>query len=313
MLIKDIIEVKRWMPFNTFNKLDTIEAYLASAERKYLIPLLGTSLYKHIHKAYEEGYQKESEALSELITLSQAVIVNFGMYTAAPFLNVTVNQSGGMTVTINTNTVAASKDRTDKLTEGLLKQSYDSIEQLLLFMEINSKSFKDEEGDELWKKSDYYYHLTGSLIFTAAEFNDFVYIDNSRLTFHRLIPALRMIERSKIRPNFGNKLIDELIRRKMSKTLTDTDKELLNHLQAAIALLTISTDAELSKPDSIHGEKPFDARIAAENELTQAKMLIKRHASEYPDYPGNIPVEKPLPESEIKREKYTFVMGGPML
>lgn len=288
MLVKDIQEVKDWMPFSTFDNLKKIQAYINSAERKHLIPLLGKPLYDKLSQEYESGDIKDKSDWRLLLLLSQAVIVNFGLHTAAPFLNVTVNQSGGMTVTINDNTIAASKDRTDKLIEGLHRQAYDSVEQLLIFLENNSPLFIDEKGNELWLQSEYYYQLTGCLIFTAQEFNKYIYIDNSRLQFHRLIPAVRMAERTEIRSNFGDTLINSLIEKKMRKSLTDTDRELISHLQAAIALLTVSTDPELSHPDSIHGYKPLETKIAAKNEISQAKALVLKHPEEYPEYSGHV-------------------------
>ena len=307
MLVKDIQEVKDWIPFSTFDNLKKIQAYINSAERKHLVPLLGQPLYTALSKEYESPEIKDKPDWSTLLLLSQAVIVNFGLHTAAPFLNVTVNQNGGMTVTVNDNTIAASKDRTDKLIEGLHRQAYDSVEQLLIFLENNSTLFVDENGDELWCESEYYYQLTGCLIFTAQEFNKYIYIDNSRLQFHRLIPAVRMVERTDIRPNFGDALINSLIERKMGKTLTDTDRQLISHLQAAIALLTVSTDPELSRPDSIHGYKPLETKIAAKNEISQAKALVLKHSEEYPEYPGHA---KTSPETRTDTDRFMFVIGG---
>lgn len=307
MLVKDIQEVKDWIPFSTFTDMKKIQAYINSAERKHLIPLLGQPLYAKLSQEYESGKIKEKPDWAMLLLLSQAVIVNFGLHTAAPFLNITINQNGGMTVTVNDNTVAASKDRSDKLIEGLHQQAYDSVEQLLIFLENNSTLFVDEKENELWRQSEYYYQLTGCLIFTAQEFNKYIYIDNSRLQFHRLIPAVRMAERTEIRSNFGDTLINSLIEKKMSRSLTDTDNKLITHLQAAIALLTVSTDPELSHPDSIHGYKPLEAKIAAKSEISQAKALILKHLEEYLEYP--CPTQTST-DTCAKTDRYIFTLGG---
>lgn len=308
MLIKDIQEVKSWIPFSTFDNLNKINAYLLSAEATHIVPILGEPLYSALQNKVDTTPIEETDPYATLLLLCQAVIVNYGMYTAAPMLNVTINQSGGMTVTTNENTVAASKDRTDKLMESLQQQAHQNVERLLLFLEQNSLTFVDEENKELWKESDYYYYLTDSLFFTAKEFNKYVFIGNSRLVFHRLIPSMRMLERTEIRSNFGDELVKKLIQKKIEKTWSDTDKHILVHLQTALALFTLATDQELSKPDTIHGLKPFDARTKAASELVQARQLIMQHPADYPEYPEIETTDDA--EKKENKNPYMFRMGG---
>lgn len=308
MLIKEIKEVKAWIPFSTFDNLNKINAYLLSAEETHIVPILGQSLYNQLQNKVDTTYIEENDPYATLLLLCQAVIVNYGMHTAAPLLNVTINQSGGMTVTTNDNTVAASKDRTDKLLESLEQQAHQNVERLLIFLENNSALFVDEEKNEMWKESEYYHRLTDSLFFTAKEFNKYVFIGNSRLVFHRLIPAMRLMERTEIRSNFGDEMVQNLIKRKNDKELSDTDKHLLIHLQTALALLTLSTDTELCKPDSIHGLKPFDAQTKAASELAQARKIVLAHKDLYPEYPENQETETKT--DECKTNSFMFRMGG---
>lgn len=306
MLIKEISEVNNWIPFNTFKDLRKIKAYLNLAELESLVPILGEKLYEYLQNMYDSGEHENDKATNLLLQYSQAIIVNFGIYKALPMLNITINQSGGLTVTVNENTLAASKDRSDKLAEGLLTQAHNYKEQLLLFLERESKRFINDKGEELWKQSPFYWEQTGCLIFTAKEFNNIVYINDSRLKFCQLYPAIKLIERTVIRPAFSDKLINRLIEGKMNHSLNLEERILLLRLQTALALLTIETDKDLSLPDTIHGEKNFDAKVMAENELSLARKFLKDHPDEYPEYPGNKAGSLP----EQKKCNYMLILGG---
>lgn len=312
MLITTIEEVWEWYPNNTFQSYDKLKKYFEMAERVNLVPVLGTPLYKYIDKVYQDSLKEGAQPIGEtdrrLLDLSQTVIVFFGTLAALPFLNVVINEMGGLTVTENTNTKVASKDRSDKLEEGVKRQAWDAIEQLLLFLESESKSFVDEEKKELWKRSEYYWQQTGCLIFTVREFEESgVDINGSRQKFKQLYPAMKVIQRTRIRSAVGDKIVKQLIDRKMNEKLSETDKDLLEYLQTALALYTISTDEELSRPDNIHGYKPYDASVLADQQLEMAKKLLRQNPDEYPDFYGNRSTE-PVKGFENGNDKSVFAL-----
>lgn len=313
MLVKSMKEINGWFINSTFldDEEPQIRPYLEAAEWTHLVPILGAPLYKYVQKEYE-AETPGNEHFPELFKFVQPVVILFGMYGAIPALNITLNKTGGFTVGTNDLTTVASKDRVDKLIESTYTQANDAVEQLLIYLEQNSKFFTDPEtGEELWKQSASYWQKTGCLIFTAQEFNNIVFIDNSRLTFNRLYPSIRLTERLKLWPAFGRELITSLINRKMDNDLKGHDDEVLCHLQTALALLTISQDSELAKPDSIHGYKPAQADIMAESEINLAKTILRQNPEEYPEYMGNKPGYESTPTFKNSSKRSIFVMGGP--
>lgn len=312
MLVTNTSEINQWFPNTSFidDQAPNIQPYLNAAERTHLLPVLGLPLYRFLLSEYEKDEKYTNEHTPELLERSQAVVILFGIYGALPALNVTINTSGGLTVGSSSNMTPASKDRSDKLIESTFTHANDAVEQLLLYLEDNSTYFTDKEGNELWKQSESYWRKTGCLIFTAREFNEIVNIDNSRILFNRIYPAMRLMERTKLRPAFGMKTIVQLINRKMDKKLTDTDKELLEHLQTALALLTVPQSEELSKPDSIHGYKPDECKTLAESEITLAKSILRNHPQDYPDYYENTPGHEPADRWKNDPSNPIFVMGG---
>lgn len=314
MLVTNTTEINAWFPNSTEldGELPSIQPYLEAAEKRILIPILGTPLYQFLEEEYRAD-TPTNEHSEELLKHAQAVIILFGIYGALPALNVTINKSGGLTVTVNSNTVAASKDRTEKLIEATYSHANDAVEQLLLYLEKNSQYFLDSEGkEELWRQSERYWQKTGCLIFTATEFNDIVYIENSRIMFNRIYPSIRLMERIKLRPAFGAELIRTIITRKMNNELKGHDKELLEHMQTALALLTVSQSEELSKPDSIHGYKPHDCDQMAEAEINAAKSLLRAYPEEYPEYIENTENYVAVERYKNSGDKTIFVMGGPV-
>ena len=312
MLVTNTSEINQWFPNTSFIEDETpnIQPYLNAAERTHLLPILGQPLYRFLLAEYKTDGEYINEHTPDLLERSQAVVILFGIYGAIPALNVTINTSGGLTVGSSSNMTPASKDRSDKLIEATFTYANDAVEQLLLYLEDNSIHFTDETDNELWKQSDRYWWKTGCLIFTAREFNEIVNINNSRILFNRIYPALRLIERTKLRPAFGTLVIAQLITRKMEKKLTETDKDLLEHMQTALALLTIPQSEELSKPDSIHGYKPNECKMLAENEIALAKSILRANPSEYPNYYENVPGYGLVERWKNDSSKPVFVMGG---
>lgn len=314
MLVTNSKEVNNWLPNSTFldDGIPSIMPYLEAAERSYLIPVLGYPLYNYLQQEYDREGNYENEHTKDLLAICQSVITLFGLYGASPALNITVNSSGNFTVTTNSNTVAASKDRTEKFIESTYTHANEAVEQLLLYLEANSQYFvqEGEAGEELWKQSDSYWQKTGCLIFTATEFNNIVFINNSRIMFNRIYPSIRLMERIKLRPAFGQELIKSLIERKMNNKLAGHDEELLEHMQTALALLTVSQSEELSKPDSIHGYKPHDCDRMAESEINEAKNILRNNPDSYPEYIENRPDYEPVPRFKNSSNNSIFVMGG---
>lgn len=312
MLVTNTSEINAWFPNTSFmgNETPNIQPYLNAAERTHLLPILGTPLYQFLLEEYKTKDPYTNGHTPDLLERAQAVIILFGIYGAIPALNVTINTSGGLTVGSSSNMTPASKDRSEKLMEATYTHANDAVEQLLLYLEDNSPHFVNASGDELWKQSESYWQKMGCLIFTAKEFNEIVNIDNSRILFNRIYPSIRLMERVKLRPAFGTKTITQLITRKMDKTLTETDKELLEHMQTALALLTVPQSEELSKPDSIHGYKPAECIAIAESEISLATSILRAHPSDYPDYYGNTPGHETVERWKNDGSKPIFVMGG---
>jgi len=312
MLVKTIDEIRALFPNNTYKDFDKFKAYIRSAERTFLVPVLGDPLYNKLVELYEsEGLNMEDNHYRELLELVQIPIIQFATHKALPYLNVVFNEAGGLTVTTNNNTVAASKDRTDKVLDTTLTDAWDAIDYLLEYLERNSGHFLDDQGGELWKESRWYWQQTGLLIFTAGEFESAgVYLEKRRRKFIQLLPSMRLIERSYIRPAIGEKQTDEIIRRKMSDQLTDADREVLPLLQSALALYTKAYDPELNKPEDTHGYNSLGAtKMAAEN-LMRAMRTMKGNREDYPFFPGNEPDRVKTEYATTDSDSPFFLLSG---
>ncbi|MDR1919903.1 MAG: hypothetical protein LBQ65_09705 [Tannerellaceae bacterium] len=295
MLVSTIDEITRLFPNNTITDFRKIEAYMRSAERTFLYPILGAPLHQALDGLYNST-EEPDEHYAELLELVQIPVIQFGMHKAIPSLNITINQSGGFTVSTNENTAPASKDRTEKLLDSTLTDAWDAVDYLLEYLERSSQYFTETVGEgeeaqvvELWKESAYYWKQTGLLIFTAAEFEDAgIYIERKRRRFIELLPTLRQAQRFFIAPNIGEKTLNALIARKMDGQLSDADKGLLPFLQSALAFYTASQDKGLNAPEGTHGLNSLSYSQRASQNMLEAMRRMKGNTA-YPDFPGNAP------------------------
>ena len=257
MIVTKIEEIQKHYPSNTIRDFNKLASFMNMAQRVYLLPVLGMPLMGHLEAFYEAP--SEDKYTATLLELVQYPTVQFGMYHAFPALNVVINESGGMTTANTQNSVVASKDRTDKLSESTLTQAWDAVDYLLQWLESNSTHFSGEDGQELWPKSSWYTLQTGHLIFTAGEFQESgIFINNSRRRFIEMLPAMTRMERTYIRSALSNPFVDALIDRKRTVQLTDQDKEVLPLLQTALVLYTAATDKEFNSPDGKRGFPAHD-------------------------------------------------------
>lgn len=307
MLVTKIEEIQKHYPSNTIRDFGKLASFMNTAQRIYLLPVLGTPLMEYLESYY--GQPSGDKYADELLELTQYPIVQFGMYQAFPALNVVINESGGITAATSQNSSIASKDRTDKLSESTLTQAWDAIDYLLQWLESNSKHFSGEDGKELWPKSGWYTLQTGHLVFTAAEFQESgIFINNSRRRFIELLPAMKRMERTYIRSALSNPFIDALINRKLSGSLTEADKEVLPLLQTALVLYTAAADKKPDGPDGKNGFAAHDYVMEAAENIGKAINLIKADPESFPDFPGNAPETKKVSYFQNDDSNSIFVM-----
>lgn len=299
MLINDIKEVSIHIPSNVISSFAMIRSFIASAERTYIIPVLGRKLYNELQKQYDN---LPTDSWQELLEHVQYALVNFAVYKSLPKNNVTMFV-GGAGVVSNSNMEVASQKRIEDLMKSLYEDAQQGIDQLLLFLEEDAMSDAPVFA-ELWKESKYYYQVQGSLINTAYVFNEYVNIDGSRARFVELKPHIAFSEKVYIRPELSNELIDYLIEH--DSELDEAHTRLQSQLRNALAYYAADRD-QLLRTDYY--------KTNAKLLLSDARNEVFGHPEKYPAFRNShlyVPPGKDDSEDHWKngKDKHLFVIGG---
>ncbi|MDR1341550.1 MAG: hypothetical protein LBK58_16100 [Prevotellaceae bacterium] len=310
MIVTATEEIRSFFPNTTFKDFTKFKAFMDSATLSNLLPVLGTPLFDELSNKYKD---RNSTPLSpdyeRLLSFSQRTVVLFGIWEALPSLNVTINESGGLTVTDNQNTVPASRDRFLSLLEATKRQAYDAVDFLLEYLENNSVKFMDASNEQLWKKSEFYFEQTGLLIFTAIEMEQAgVHLENKRRQFIEIRPMLRTVQNMYIAPPIGEETVTSLIKRKMDNLLTAADKKVLPLLQTALAFYTASHD-KTKTAGNTHGMDSLEYAQWGSQHLEKAMQLMRGDVANYPDFPANRTTAAQTKPAALNQEAF-FLLGG---
>jgi len=232
MIIKDISEVREKLPIEATTRIDNLLPYFTRAEKKYLIPILGKTLYDKLADKVYKG-QANSGDWKDLLNLCVEPLCNFGVFLAIPMLQLRVSD-GGIQVAMDESFKPASERKILKLEKSLLESAFEQCEELLEFLEEKKLVFTD------WASSPSYTINKKYFINTSTQFQQFYHINSSKLTYLAMVPAMAKVEEFLIRSNLGNELFEELKTAIAANNPTADHIALINLIRPAVALHTIS-------------------------------------------------------------------------
>lgn len=262
-LIKDINEVKDFLPVDISTQDKTIKPYKKPAE-EHVIRILGKEQFEELDD-YHNFSDEEVVELDALLPYAQRPTVNFAYFLGLSMLNVSIGENG-IAVISNSNLAPASKQRTDELKADLEKAAYDALESLLEFLEEHIDDYP------LWEASDAYVYQYEFLITSARRFDELLRIDRSRLTFLKWRPTMADVEFLEIYPTVSKEFCDELKTEIKAGSVSAANQVVLPHLQKALAYLTASI--ELDEKYKNRGR----------SYLMEAKKIMDAAPANYPTY-----------------------------
>ena len=262
-LIKDINEVKDFLPVDISTQDKTIKPYKKPAE-EHVIRILGKEQFEELDD-YHNFSDEEVVELDALLPYAQRPTVNFAYFLGLSMLNVSIGENG-IAVISNSNLAPASKQRTDELKADLEKAAYDALESLLEFLEENIDDYP------LWEASDAYVYQYEFLITSARRFDELLRIDRSRLTFLKWRPTMADVEFLEIYPTVSKEFCDELKTEIKAGSVSAANQVVLPHLQKALAYLTASIELD----------KKYENR--GRSYLMEAKKIMDTAPDDYPTY-----------------------------
>lgn len=230
-LFKNIAEIKGYLPVNTAFHWEDIAPFIDRAQTKYLKPELGNGQLVQLEAAYEAGTM--SQAQERLLHFARIPLANFAYLMYLPHGVVQIS-SAGIQTSSTANKKTAAEWMLDDLEASYKDAGYEGIDQMLEYLEENQLLFP------AWKDSLAYTVLKEFFLSKAAEFSQYVNINNSRRTFLALRATMRKVENSLKRSVIGAGLFDELKQQLKDGLVSQLNGQLLELIRPAVAHLTMA-------------------------------------------------------------------------
>lgn len=239
MIIKNIDDIKKFLPLNSGFVFKNVEPYLLRAEKEYLIPEIGQELYELLNDAYNDTETPLTAGrLFDLLPYAQAIVVNFGIKDFIPVGNIQISDKG-IKIHTEESLKPAPLWAKEELSETLSNAAFADLEALKLFLDERQDLYIE------WATSTAYERAKDLLINYASEFSEIYNIANSNRTFVRLKSILKNVQEDIIQNTIGEEYYTELTEKIFDEDLNPDDKKILRKIKKALVFHTIVEAAKI--------------------------------------------------------------------
>lgn len=199
-------EFKKFLPVNVNFDFKSLAPSLAKCETKYIIPILGATLFGKVCQYYENNTSVDEslrDKYSLLLEKIQFALIRLAVWSDYSILSVMISDNGAYAGVDQEKRLY--KWQKEDLSENLKNSGFDTIDEILAFLEENTTPFPD------FKTSTFYTKNVDSLIRTTQEFNSYYNINNSRLVFLKMKYFIEDVESIELSHRLGSDFVHELI------------------------------------------------------------------------------------------------------
>lgn len=262
-------ELRQYLPTHVIEDLEAYNGFIDNSQHDFLMPYVGKPLFRAVLDQYQEHYDKDTllagndlTPWQQLISLCQRPVTFDMLYRAADVSAVSVNASGINIV--DTDGYDNADDKAlDRYKRRLNQEAHRGIDRLLVTLEewaeevgatdpedLSEELQEKKEIVTLWRQSRYYYLAEGLFIATARKLNEFIDIYESREKFIQLLPDLRYCNEFVIRPELGDALTKDLIRKQQDGALSPVEAQAVYLAQYALALKVEERSPLFKRPEA---------------------------------------------------------------
>jgi hypothetical protein len=195
-------EFKKFLPVNVTLSFRSIAPAIALCERKYLIPLLGETLFDRLVKFYNSQKPKKCVHMQELLTLCQFALIRLAFWQEYDILSVTLSDKGAAD---NAGESRLYRYQSEALKDNLKNEGFDQLDAILEFCEQNTAHLPE------FAQSPCYIDSECSFIKNTKEFNGIYYINSSRLVFLKMKYFVTSVEELQLPHHLGDAFCTELL------------------------------------------------------------------------------------------------------
>ena len=316
-------ELRQYHPAHVLSTLDSYIGFIRSSQTQFLTPFVGKPLFNAVIAKYGSFYDKtelladnEFTPWQELIYLCQGPVAFDMAYRAADVSAVSLNDSG-LNIVETGGYEKADKEDKESYKKRMYKEAHAAIDRLLVTLEewaeevgaTDLDDLSDEQQEKkaivtLWRQSRYYYLAEGLFINTARKLNEFIDIYESREKFIQLLPDLRYCNEFVIRPELGDALTDDLIRKQQDGALSSVEAQAVHLAQYALALKVEDRSTLFKRPeakDEAIGAMKRLIKFLSDNQSAFDEDIIK--TAPFYKEPAPKPTEPPTPVDPWKNNR----------
>ena len=239
MIITSIEELRLASPAHALDSIDGLVGFIDNSEHDFLEEKLGTPLYEHLCKWYDENPMTRSSVsdymtspLNQLLLMCQRCVAFDALGRAAGMQGVSVNNAG-LNQMIADDYKAADKDAIATYRQTCYTEAHAALNQLLRQLEkwcLNPEGKKNDKNEiativKLWKESSYYYLAAALLLPSCTLLQQYLNIYDNREKYIQLLPDLQFIQEEIIGDSIGEDLLKAVIDFARDAVLPEVDIE----------------------------------------------------------------------------------------
>jgi hypothetical protein len=308
MLLRDIAQIKEFIPVNNSLDFVKVQPFVQDAER-IVEDVIGSALYNELDTYVNSHLETEPPTVNAYFDSVINKLCNsisfLAFHLGYDVLNTVFSNTGFHRVETEDGSKKALFQRQEESLKRTFKlQGYNKLDLALEYLEKNKAEF------DTWTASDAYTLMKSNFINSTKEFSSIYNINNSRLVFLKLRNAQVVAEDFDIKTMIGADYFEELKAQILADNLSDANEVFVIYLKKAVAYRTIfrgglSLIAELnelglykneiaSSTDNIIKETAVSEQLAtriledAEQKgmayLRSCESFLKKNIADYPLY-----------------------------
>lgn len=227
-------ELERYMPARLTINLSDLQSVMEDVQQEYLAEaVLGSAQLDDLIDALES--QELDDAQEKVLHLCRRVVAPLTCYHYTGLANVAMGDSGLVTTGSSDKYVPASEWRTRDFERTQLRQGYRALDVLIAHLLANPE---DLDG---WDETPQAARLRSGWIRGTATFNGLVHIGNSGWLYSRMAPTRARIEQEVVSATICSADYEQDLRQRwLADQINVTERELVRHIQRAVAHLTMA-------------------------------------------------------------------------
>jgi hypothetical protein len=232
-IIRNKEDLLIYIEANANLKFEFFAPSVRTAERQYLLPVVGQAVYQKMGEAVASDNSDASQGLKDLLAVAQEAVANIAMALAVSRLAVSFDENGARR-NDGTNVKSAFQYQEINLRESYVRAGFNAIDDLLGLLET-SDIYPD------WKTSTAFKDYKRYFLQSGVQFNDNFNIRNARYTYLSVRYIMQRIEMFDLKPSMGAALYIKIKEQILAGTITPAYEQLLtDYIRPALALLTMS-------------------------------------------------------------------------